>query len=203
MKVTCDIINDLIPSYIDNVCSEDSRKLVEEHIKHCPKCAKELEYMKSPMDFPVLKEDGKSKDPFLKIRKKVRIRIGVSIIITCLLMILAMFSIQEIGVLHDYFYPMSEAVIDNETDQEGWSSVSIEDSDFLNFSSIFYDKKVVNDANSSGYVTIRILDENENIILDETTIKPGDSISLKFLKDHKNYIVQSKCKEGRYFLNFV
>ena len=27
----CEIIRDLIPLYLDKVCSEDSRKLVEEH----------------------------------------------------------------------------------------------------------------------------------------------------------------------------
>lgn len=26
MKITCDIINDLLPSYVDGVCSEDSCK---------------------------------------------------------------------------------------------------------------------------------------------------------------------------------
>ena len=28
----CEIIRDLIPLYLDKVCSEDSRKLVEEHL---------------------------------------------------------------------------------------------------------------------------------------------------------------------------
>ena len=28
----CEIIKDLIPLYLDNVCSEDSRKLVEDHL---------------------------------------------------------------------------------------------------------------------------------------------------------------------------
>ena len=34
----CEIIRDLIPLYLDKVCSEDSRKLVEEHLAECSEC---------------------------------------------------------------------------------------------------------------------------------------------------------------------
>ena len=33
MKITCNIIEDLLPLYIDDMVSEDSRQLVEEHLK--------------------------------------------------------------------------------------------------------------------------------------------------------------------------
>ena len=46
MRITCDIIADLMPLYIENICSEDSRKLLEEHINQCEKCSKELEDMR-------------------------------------------------------------------------------------------------------------------------------------------------------------
>ena len=45
MKITCEIIRDLLPLYYDEVCSEDSRKLVEAHLDSCAECRKELEYM--------------------------------------------------------------------------------------------------------------------------------------------------------------
>ena len=40
MKITCNIIEDLLPLYVDDMVSEDSRKLVEEHLKECPACRK-------------------------------------------------------------------------------------------------------------------------------------------------------------------
>lgn len=203
MKITCEIIADLMPLYIENICSEDSRKLLEEHVNQCEKCSKELEDMKHPIDCPALKAETQSKDPFLKIRRKVRIKIVLSIIITCFLMITVMFAIQEVGALHDYFYPTEEAVINNETEQKEWIKVSVGDDRFLNYSSIFYNKEMVNDANSSGDVIIRILDEKGNIVLDEIKVKAGESINLKFLKNNKNYTVEAKCKEGIFFLNFV
>lgn len=39
----CEIIRDLIPLYLDDVCSEESKKLVEDHLSECKECRK---YMK-------------------------------------------------------------------------------------------------------------------------------------------------------------
>ena len=41
-KMNCEIIKDLLPLYIDNVCSTESRNAVEEHINNCPICEAEL-----------------------------------------------------------------------------------------------------------------------------------------------------------------
>ena len=38
-KITCDIIRDLLPSYTDGIASDDSVKLVEEHLAQCSACA--------------------------------------------------------------------------------------------------------------------------------------------------------------------
>ena len=63
-----------MPLYVDDVCSDDSRKLIEDHINHCSKCQNELAAMKDPIECPPLSEVGDSKTPFFKIRKKVRIK---------------------------------------------------------------------------------------------------------------------------------
>ncbi|MCL2426777.1 MAG: zf-HC2 domain-containing protein [Oscillospiraceae bacterium] len=38
MKISCDVISDLLPLYHDGVCNEASRKLVEEHLAECDTC---------------------------------------------------------------------------------------------------------------------------------------------------------------------
>lgn len=43
MKLTCNIVQDLLPLYQDKVCSPDSRAAVEEHLKNCPACRGGLE----------------------------------------------------------------------------------------------------------------------------------------------------------------
>lgn len=35
MKISCDVIKDLLPLYIDDILSNDSKNLVDEHIEEC------------------------------------------------------------------------------------------------------------------------------------------------------------------------
>ncbi|MDO5558311.1 MAG: zf-HC2 domain-containing protein [Oscillospiraceae bacterium] len=43
MKVPCQVIEDLLPLYHDNVCSNQSREIVEEHLVSCEVCRDMLE----------------------------------------------------------------------------------------------------------------------------------------------------------------
>ena len=45
-KISCDVIRDLLPLYCDDVCSQDSHGLVENHLKDCRECSELLEKMK-------------------------------------------------------------------------------------------------------------------------------------------------------------
>jgi len=38
MKLTCDVIKDLLPLYVEKITSEDSNQLIQEHIVECPGC---------------------------------------------------------------------------------------------------------------------------------------------------------------------
>lgn len=42
MNISCDVISDLIPLVKDNVASEDSIKLVTDHLKSCERCKLEF-----------------------------------------------------------------------------------------------------------------------------------------------------------------
>ena len=45
MKVSCDVVKDLLPLYCDDVCSAESKKIVEEHLAECGECASILQKM--------------------------------------------------------------------------------------------------------------------------------------------------------------
>jgi hypothetical protein len=68
MKSSCETIKDLLPLYYDNVCSEESRILVEEHIKECSSCKKQLKDISTEMRKPLNKADEEKP---IKIMKKV------------------------------------------------------------------------------------------------------------------------------------
>lgn len=55
--MNCNIIKDLIPLYVDGCCSEESKKIVNEHIQSCNACKKLLEDMNAPSDIVVVSKE--------------------------------------------------------------------------------------------------------------------------------------------------
>ena len=47
--MNCEVIRDLLILYADNCCSEESKALVEEHLKSCPDCRKALSDMNAEL----------------------------------------------------------------------------------------------------------------------------------------------------------
>ena len=47
MRLSCDVIQDLLPLYVDRACSEDSTGLVEAHMAECEACKQTYDAMKS------------------------------------------------------------------------------------------------------------------------------------------------------------
>ncbi|PUB11130.1 zf-HC2 domain-containing protein [Paenisporosarcina sp. OV554] len=54
-KVSCEIVKDMLPLYYDNVCSDDSKRMVEEHLVECDSCKMELDRIQA--DFKLPKEE--------------------------------------------------------------------------------------------------------------------------------------------------
>ena len=43
----CKLVQDLLPNYIEKLTSEESNKIIEEHLRKCPECRKILENMQN------------------------------------------------------------------------------------------------------------------------------------------------------------
>ncbi|WP_097014317.1 DUF3955 domain-containing protein [Anaerocolumna aminovalerica] len=60
MRLSCEVIRDLLPLYYDKVCSKESSSLIEEHLAECPQCLDELQKFKMNLENPTI-SDGKIK----------------------------------------------------------------------------------------------------------------------------------------------
>ena len=49
MKLSCNVIRDLLPLYRDGVCADETRTLVEEHLAGCASCRAELAALDAPL----------------------------------------------------------------------------------------------------------------------------------------------------------
>ena len=74
-EVNCNIIRDILPLYVDEVVSDDTKELVEEHLEGCEECSWENEVLKMNIMFTEAPrariEDGK---PLKKIKNRYRLK---------------------------------------------------------------------------------------------------------------------------------
>ncbi|MBQ8813653.1 MAG: zf-HC2 domain-containing protein [Lachnospiraceae bacterium] len=73
MNENCGVVGDLLPLYHDGVCSEESRKLVEDHLSHCQRCRAVLDGFDDDRNSELWSE-GQRDDlkPLKKINQTVR-----------------------------------------------------------------------------------------------------------------------------------
>jgi len=70
MKNECYIVRDLLPSYIDQLCSEESSRFIEQHMGTCEQCTQLLQQMRAEFDTkeqPEIPAHIEQKKPFQKI----------------------------------------------------------------------------------------------------------------------------------------
>ena len=70
MKVSCEIIKDLLPLYKDEVCSEDSQRLIQEHLQTCDECKKLFEQMNIDINIEQKELNIKEADAIERLSKK-------------------------------------------------------------------------------------------------------------------------------------
>lgn len=97
-KMNCNIANDLIPLYIDDVLSEDSKVLLQEHMESCEECKAVAEKLKN--DLPIAED--KDINPFKKLRKKILIR--TILIVVVMLGLYGAFLFCDLTVLPVFYY---------------------------------------------------------------------------------------------------
>jgi len=71
-NITCETVKDLLPLYLDDVLSTDSRKLAEEHLESCPECREYFNRLKASDIASRQKKAANDKTVIKKIRKKIQ-----------------------------------------------------------------------------------------------------------------------------------
>ncbi len=90
MKITCDVIKDLLPLYTENISSDDTRILVEEHIVSCESCKRELNKLNTPKDFSLETNMLPLKKMQITLLKRKYLTILFSVSLTILVLIITM-----------------------------------------------------------------------------------------------------------------
>lgn len=78
--LTCGVVRDLLPSYVEGLLGEESREAVERHLEGCPDCAAMRDAMSAPAEAAA--ETVREVDFLKRVKKKNRRRIALSVAAT-------------------------------------------------------------------------------------------------------------------------
>ena len=76
----CEIIRDLLPSYVDGLTSAESNQEIEAHIEACEACRRVLEQMQEEVQAKEEKE-GRNINPFRMFNRRMRRAVAMAVVI--------------------------------------------------------------------------------------------------------------------------
>ncbi len=129
MKVTCKVIQDLLPLYHDGVASPDTAALVEEHLKDCEACQevyhKLQESPSAPLPSPILPKREQVLAGLQRVRKAIKWKwvraAAIAVTATLLAVVLFFVAITNIWIIS----PVEEAVQSVEYHDVGAITVNV------------------------------------------------------------------------------
>lgn len=112
MKYDCDIIRDLMPLCMENMASENSQTIVQEHLAECKSCAAEWEDIRSGSlpETEVSEETRQFAKAATRVKKK-HIRVLCSTVLATVLVIAGAAAVNVFGICGGRFQPESAVVI--------------------------------------------------------------------------------------------
>jgi hypothetical protein len=92
----CEIIKDLLPTYIDGLTSHESNLEIEQHLNNCEQCKEISEQMKAEVNVEKIKYSKDKIKPFKKLNKKV-LKAVLTTLTICALAVLLYFFFYGFG----------------------------------------------------------------------------------------------------------
>lgn len=157
MKNECDLVRDLLFSYNDNILSNTSKELVEEHLKECNECKKILEEIKQESNE---KKQVKEIDFLKSIKKNINKKNIIILIVFILLIIIILFNVQVYKNYNEIASTMEIYLKDDITEEqiENIKNKLLEKCDNIELEYVSKEKALEKFKNNLG--------ENENLLND-------------------------------------
>jgi hypothetical protein len=106
MSNKCNLIKDILPLYVEDMVSTDTREFVSEHLEHCAECHAEFEHIRKPAKF--IPDTGIA--PLKRIKKDLFIKRLQTIFFTAMLacaIVVAVFAF----LTSPNFFPYSDSLV--------------------------------------------------------------------------------------------
>lgn len=113
--LTCGVVRDLLPSYVEGLLGEESREAVDRHLENCPDCTARKEAMSAPAETEAL-EVVKEVDFLKRVKRRNLKRIALAVLCTALVLAAAL--VLKVFVIGTPLQPQSVMAMAAEA-QEG------------------------------------------------------------------------------------
>lgn len=95
-KKECKIVQDLLPSYIDDLTTNETNDYINEHLEKCKECVTILEKMKKDFNLNIIKKDDREVKYIKKFNKKMNI---LKLIILLSLVVFIVFTARKVIII--------------------------------------------------------------------------------------------------------
>ncbi len=85
--LSCGVVRDLLPSYVENLLGEESKEAVDRHLETCPECRERKEAMAAPTGAEETAEAAKEVDFLRRVKKGTVKKIALAVVCTVLLVV--------------------------------------------------------------------------------------------------------------------
>lgn len=114
MNRKCNIVKDLIPLYVEDMVSEDTKDFIEEHLEHCTECCSELEQIRKDAEIVPNMDVA----PLKKLKEKLLLKRVQTILFTAALVFAIAASVFAM-MSSPQFFPYSEDLVQITENQSG------------------------------------------------------------------------------------
>lgn len=150
----CNVIRDLLPLYADNICSEDSREMVEEHLSSCKECKQESEDYR--YNTGIGDESEKNSIDEMKavadFSKKLKKRNFIKIIVSVVLSLAVIISAGYFIFVKEFYVPYSEGILEVKIPVDGGIDVWV---NLDNYKRLEYDAVYKENNEIDIYITAK------------------------------------------------
>lgn len=175
MKISCKVIQDLLPLYAEKMTSDESNLLIEEHIADCNKCKNMLNSIKVNMTKNKPDTDGSVSLKF--IQKNIKKRKVKAIVFFSLIVFLAMFIIFSYLTKPNYIsYKDSGITISKLESQEVYANFSENVTSYRATKYNTSDNKVVMEIKAWTSVWDKLLNKSTPSVLISTPNSKVDTV---------------------------
>ncbi len=118
MKIPCGVIRDLLPLYVEDLASEETKQLLDEHLADCPDCREKLEELKQPAT-----PEPDASEALRGVKKAIRRRRWQTALLAALLVFLPLFSLLARSI-DKYALPWEKDLVRVESAEDGVLTLS-------------------------------------------------------------------------------